>query len=330
MQKIKLGRTGLDISELAFGGGVTGGILIEADEATRVNALRRAVVAGINWIDTAPVYGNGASEETIGRHLDALKPRPHVSTKVRLEAEDLADIPGAIERSLSQSLERLRSERIALLQLHNHLGHSVGGRVALSPEQVLGRGGVADSFDRLKAQGLIHAAGMTAAGDTQTCLDVIDSGRFDTAQVYCNVINPSAAWRRAPEGWAGGQSFCGIVTACFEQHMGVLNIRVLAGGVLASEAPPERLFVMTTDTDLANEVRCGAAVRATLGSVHGTPAQAALRFVLRNRDFASRVIGFSSIAQLDEALAAVADGPLPPAAIARLRALWASKFKPPE
>jgi D-threo-aldose 1-dehydrogenase len=330
MQTVKLGRTGLDISELAFGGGVTGGILIDADEATRFSALRRAVAAGINWIDTAPVYGNGASEETIGRHLESLIPRPHVSTKVRLEAGDLHDIPGAIERSLTASLERLRSERVALFQLHNHLGRSVGDRVALTPQQVLGRGGVADTFEGLKAQGLIHAGGMTAAGDTQACLDVIDSGRFDAAQVYYNVVNPSAAWRRAPEGWTGGQSFCGIVAACFHQNMGVLNIRVLAGGVLANDAPPQRLFVMTSDTDLGNEVRCAAAVRAALGRVHGTPAQAALRFVLRNRDFSSRVVGFSTIAQLDEALAAVADGPLPPAAMARLRMLWASEFNPPE
>src|ERR1700674_1087916 len=109
MRKTFLGRTGLEISELVFGGGVTGGILINPDEATRYNTLRRAVVSGINWIDTAPVYGNGASEETIGRHLEQLAPRPHISTKVRLEADDMDDIPGAIERSLEQSLQRLRT-----------------------------------------------------------------------------------------------------------------------------------------------------------------------------------------------------------------------------
>ena len=118
----------MKISELAFGGGVTGGILINADEATRYNALRRAVAAGINWIDTAPVYGDGASEATIGRHLQSLVPRPYVSTKVRLEADDMDDIAGAIERSLEQSLERLRSDQVALFQLHNHLGD--GGRRA--------------------------------------------------------------------------------------------------------------------------------------------------------------------------------------------------------
>ena len=73
--------------------------------------------------------------------------------------------------------------------------------------------------------------------------------------------------------------------------MGVLNIRVLGGGVLASPKRPERLFVMTTVTDLDNEMRCAAAVRTALGDDYGTPAQAALRFVLGNRDLASRVVG---------------------------------------
>jgi L-galactose dehydrogenase/L-glyceraldehyde 3-phosphate reductase len=326
MRKVFFGRTGLEISELAFGGGVTGGILINADEATRYNALRRAVTAGVNWIDTAPVYGNGASEAAIGRHLQSLVPQPYVSTKVRLEAEDMGDIAGAIERSLTQSLERLRSDWVALFQLHNHLGHGVGERIALSPDQVLGPGGVADTFDRLKEQGLIHACGITAAGDTGACLEVINSGRFDTAQVYYNAINPSAAWRRVPPGWRGGQDFCGLLAACFHHNMGVLNIRPLAGGLLGSAERPERLFVMTTSTDLDNEMHCAAAVRSALGDIFGTPAQAALRFVLGNRDLATRVIGITSINQLNEALEAVALGPLPSAAISKLDVLWANEF----
>jgi len=325
MRKVLLGRTGLEISELAFGGGVTGGILINADEPTRYNALKRAVEAGINWIDTAPIYGSGESERTIGRHWQSLSSGLNISTKVRLEAGDVNDISGAIERSLEQSLERLRASSIALLQLHNHLGRGVGERLALTPAQVLGRGAVADTFDRLKEQGLIRAAGMTAAGETQACLQVIESGRFDTAQVYYNAVNPSAAMRRLPDGWNAGQDFCGVLAACLRQNMGALNIRVWAGGVLALQKPPERLFVMTSDTDLANEVRCGAAVRKALAQ-EGTPAHAALRFVLGNRDFASRVIGISTIEQLDAALDALARGPLPPGAVSKLEALWANGF----
>jgi len=387
MRKNLLGRTGLQISELAFGGGVTGGILIDADEATQHAVRARAVAVGINWIDTAPVYGGGASEETIGRHLASLSPQPHVSTKVRLEAEDLGDIAGAIERSLEHSLRRLQSDRLTLLQLHNHLGEGVGARragerserparplevrapdtrqdgssarIALSPAQVLGRGGAADTFDRLRQQGLVRAVGLTVAGDSKACREVIDSGRFDTAQVYYNAINPSAAWQRLPAGWRGGQDFCGVLAACARQAMGVLNIRVWAGGVLATETRPARLFVMTADTDAENEVRCAAAVRTALASeasgqrgdsevralaseasgqrgdsevralaseASGTPAQAALRFALGNKDFATRVIGITTIAQLDEALAALAQGPLPPAAMSRLEALWSNGF----
>ena len=327
MRKSFLGRTGLAISELAFGGGVTGGILISPDEAIRHDALQRAVASGINWIDTAAIYGDGASEETIGRHLRALTPRPHVSTKVRLEADDMHDVAGTIERGLERSLRRLQSESLTLFQLHNHLGHGVGERLALPPEQVLRRGGVADTFDRLKEQGLIRASGMTAAGDTAACLEVINSGRFDAAQIYYNAINPSAAWARVPPGWRGGQDFCGLMAACIDHDMGILNIRVWAGGVLANPEPPQRLFVMTSGTDMANEIRCAAAVRSALGAGYGSPAQAALRFVLANRDFATRVIGITEIAQLDSALAAVAQGPLPTAAVSKLEALWTNGFE---
>ena len=83
---------------------------------------------------------------------------------------------------------------------------------------------------------------------------------------------------------------------------------------------------MTADTDLDNEMRCAAAVRAALGDVRGAPAQAALRFVLGNRELATRVIGITSIDQLNEAIEAVALGPLPSAAISKLDVLWANEF----
>src|SRR5499426_548607 len=326
MRKNLLGRTGLEISELAFGGGDTGGILIRGDETTRITALSRAINAGINWIDTAALYGNGASEEAIGRHLDSLSPRPHVSTKVRVERGDLFDLRGAIERSLTTSLKRLRTDRVALFQLHNQLGEAVGGRPGLPPEDVLGRGGVADIFARLKEQGLFYASGITAAGDTRACLEVIGSGRFDCAQVYYNAINPSAAWKRAPQTWSA-QDFSGIMAACWNKNMGVLGIRVFAGGPLAGAERPEGLAVLTSGTDVDNEMRCAAAFHQALGSEYGTPAQTALRFALGNRDLSTRVIGISNLTDLNEALAAVEKGPLPPAAITRLKDLWATDFR---
>jgi D-threo-aldose 1-dehydrogenase len=323
MRKNLLGRTGLEISEIAFGAGVTGGILIHEGEATRFAALQRAVAGGINWIDTAPLYGDGSSEEAIGRHLAVLSPRPHVATKVRLDRPDMADIAGGIRRSLEQSLKRLQLDRLALFQLHNQIGTAVGDRPPLSIGQVLGE--VADTFDQLKDEGLIQASGVSAVGNTSACLEVIESGRFDAAQIYYNAINPTAAWRRTTVEWRG-QDFCGLITACWRLNMGVLAIRVMAGGPLASPRRPDKLAMMTSDTDLDNEVRCAAAVRAALGTSYGTPAQAALRFTLGNRDLSSRVVGISELSQLDEALAAVERGPLPPEALARLDQLWATDF----
>ena len=85
---------------------------------------------------------------------------------------------------------------------------------------------------------------------------------------------------------------------------------------------------MKGDSTAAGARRCAAAVRGALGDTHGTPAQAALRFVLGNHDFATRVIGLTKIEQLGEALEALARGPLPTAAVSKLDALWANEFSP--
>jgi L-galactose dehydrogenase/L-glyceraldehyde 3-phosphate reductase len=326
MRKNQLGRTGLLVSEIAFGAGVTGGILIKGDETDAIRALNRALAIGINWIDTAALYGHGASEATIGRHIRSLDPQPYVSTKVRIEHAEMGDIPGAIERSLEQSLKRLNLDQVALFQLHNQLGEAVGDRPTLSVDQVLGAGGVADTFDRLREQGLFQATGLTAAGDTNAILDVIDSGRFDCAQVYYNALNPSAAWSRAHQNWRA-QDFSGILAACFHQNMGVLNIRIFAGGPLANPGRPERLAVLISGTDVDNEVRCAAAVRAALGTGYGSPAQIALRFALANHDVATRVIGVGDLRDLDEAVEAVIAGPLPVEAVKKLEGLWATDFR---
>ena len=185
-------RTGLEVSEVVLGGGMVGGVLILPDEAVRQTALEKIVGAGIDWIDTAPLYGQGASEETIGRHLPHLMPRPRISTKFSILPEDLSDIYAAVARSLEASLSRLRLPRVDLLQLHNQITRD-GGPRTISPAHVLGRGGVADALDRLKQEGLTGAGGLTAAGDMKAVLEVIDSGRFDTAQIYYNMNNPSAA-----------------------------------------------------------------------------------------------------------------------------------------
>jgi len=324
MNKRVFGRTGHEVSEIVLGGGIVGGILILPEEATRQTALERVVSAGVNWIDTAASYGSGKSEETLGRHLPHLSPRPHISTKFIVAPENHSDVRGAIERSLRQSLDRLRLDRVDLLQLHNHIRSGDGPR-AITPAQILRVGGVADALARLKEQRVIGAFGLTAAGEIPALRQVIDSGRFDTVQIYYNMINPSAAWDRVPAGWST-DDLCGLMAACRRHDMGMMNIRVFAGGSLASPQRHGREFVMFPGADLESEDRRAAAIRRTLGNRYGTPAQTALRFVLANTDFACHVVGIADLAQLDEALSAARIGPLPGEALAALEPVWAGNF----
>jgi L-galactose dehydrogenase/L-glyceraldehyde 3-phosphate reductase len=323
MRYRRFGRTGLQVSELAFGGGWVGGLLIHQDDATKRAAIRRALAAGINWIDTAPSYGAGQSEEALGWLLQEVEQKPYLSTKVMLDPARLDDIPGQMEESLQASLKRLRRESVDLLQLHNPIESELGER-AIRVAHVLGKNGVADSLERLREQGLCRYIGITALGDAACCRQVIESGRFDSAQVYYNLLNPSAG-RTLPAAWRG-HDFGGLIAACQAHDVAVMNIRVFAAGVLATDVRHGREIPVTDDTDLAAEERRAKAVRAVLGTDYGTPAQTAIRFALAHPGIACVIIGLAELEHLEEALAAADLGPLPAAALAKLEAVYAADF----
>lgn len=324
MRKRRFGRTGLQVSELAFGGGYVGGLLILADDETRRRALARAFEAGINWIDTAPLYGQGRSEEALGWLLAEFKERPYLSTKVGLDPAKLDDIPGEIERSVQASLRRLRRDSVDLLQLHNPIAArpKTGALRTIGLDDALR---AADGLERMKSQGLTRFIGLTALGETPAVIRAIDSGRFDSAQVYYNLLNPSAA-RSMPPAWSG-QDFAGVIDACKRHGTAVMAIRVLASGVLASDERHGREVAVTESADLGTEQRRAAGVFAVLRDSYGTRAQTAIRFALANPDLCIAVVGLAELRHLDEAIAAQAMGPLPADAIARLEAVYARDFQ---
>jgi L-galactose dehydrogenase/L-glyceraldehyde 3-phosphate reductase len=317
------GRTGLQVSEIVFGGGAVGGIIIHKDDATKREAIRRAFAGGINWVDTAAQYGNGKSEEALAWLLPESGATPYVSTKFGLDVENLHDIPAQVEQRLGQSLARLKRSSVDLLQLHNRIGPTPGGRV-MTVEQILGRNGVAEAMERLRDKGLIRYLGITALGEAASVCEVIRSGRFDSAQVYYNLLNPSAA-RRMPDAWTG-QRLDGIVDACRSQNMAMMAIRIFAAGVIATDQRHGRESILTAATSLAEEERKAKAVFDALGTAHGTRAQVALRFVLSNPHLSCAIIGAAELAHIDAALQAQAMGPLPADVLAKLDALYGTDF----
>jgi L-galactose dehydrogenase/L-glyceraldehyde 3-phosphate reductase len=322
MEKRKLGRTGLDISLLTFGCGAVGGLMTKGDPADQTRAVQRALELGINFFDTAPLYGDGASETNVGRIFSELKPNVVLGTKVNVPPEGKQNIAAAIDRSIEKSLRRLRRDHVDLLQLHNSI--SPEGRPRdLHPDVVLGE--VVPAFDRLKKAGKIRFAGITAIGDTASLHRVVEARAFDTAQIVYNLLNPSGG-RALPAGYPA-QDYRQLVVKAAEAGMGTIIIRVLAGGALSGEEARHPLGVQQVApigsgadyrSDVMQALQFDPAVAA---AGVADKVELAIRFVASHPAVTTLQVGIATPDQFEGAAAAVAKGRLPEAALARIRAI---------
>ena len=124
MEYRPLGESEIDLSEVGFGCGDNAGLMMSGTAEERSAAIARALELGINYFDTAAHYGDTLSETNLGLALHDLKARPIIATKVRLLESELADIPGAITRSLEGSLSRLQVAGVDILYLHHWDEHT--------------------------------------------------------------------------------------------------------------------------------------------------------------------------------------------------------------
>lgn len=315
------GNTGLKVSELVFGGGAVGGLLINQTDAVKRQAVKRAMDAGINWIDTAPSYGQGRSEQALGWLLSELDEQPCISTKFTIDTRNLNDIEGQINRSLEASLGRLKLDSVTLLQLHNQIGAESKGR-KIAATEILKPGGVIDSLEKLRQQGLISHFGITALGETPAILSVIESGRIESAQVYYNLLNPSAGIR-LPDTWPV-YDFCSILAACEANGVAAMNIRVFSAGVIATEQRTGREMPLTPGDSVDSETEKAVRLFAELGDDYGSRAQTAIRFALSENRLACLVFGLAELDHLEEAISAQAMGPLPEDALQKINQIYAA------
>jgi aryl-alcohol dehydrogenase-like predicted oxidoreductase len=322
MQFRTFGRTGLQISVLGFGCGAVGGIMVRGDPADQERLVARAIDVGVNYFDTAVLYGDGESEKNLGRVLQTLKPsNAIVGTKVRvpLGSSRIAD---AIAASLEGSLARLRLDRVDIFHLHNPITKTGGGS-SLSAKQVLDE--VVPAFERLRQQGKIRFLGISAIGDTAALHQVVDARAFDSAQIVYNMLNPSAG-EKLPKDYPA-QDYGRLFDRTQAAGVGVVGIRVLAGGALsglaerhpiASPAPEPIGSAMSYDADIEHARRLMPLVQEGFA---GSLTEAATRFALSHPAMGTILVGMATPQQFEDALAAVEKGPLPQAALDRLSAL---------
>lgn len=336
MQDRTLGATGLRISEIGFGCGNTAGLLTGGTIDDQRTAVQRALELGVNYFDTAPNYGErvggaGTSEANLGRVLRDLRAHPLVGTKVELHQEDFEDIPGAVGASIEGSLQRLGLDRVDILYFHNRVGRerrlspgAMGSRPSV--DDVLGPRGVMDSLQKAQREGKArYLAFCSSGGDVEVNRQLADSGGFQAVQLSYSILNPTEG-RASPAGFHGadhGQ----IIDYAGARGLGVVVIRVLGGGVLSGAPDPHPL---NTGSRAEVEYREGAlrarSLRFLAREGEQTMAQAAVRFALGHSKVSCVLVGFSGVAQVDEAVGASGKGSLPGSDLARIEALYPSDF----
>ncbi len=312
-----LGSTGITVSELGFGCGSVGGLMTRGEPAEQREAVACALDGGITYFDTAASYGNGASEQSLGRALTALDAwgRVAVGTKVTLAPADLADPAAAVRASITESLRRLGREHVDLLQLHSRIASNERSLPATAVIDA-----VAEAMRTAVSEGYTRHAGITGLGETAEVLDVVRSGRFETAQCYFNAINPSAGFAGAS---GGAQDLGGLIEVAARQGMGTIAIRILAAGAVSGSSDRARLASPggggamvgggEFDADLARARRLQTLARDA-GLESGV--ELAVRFAISKAELSTALIGFSDIGQLEDALRWVERGPLDAATVA--------------
>ena len=314
--KRAFGTSGLRISEIGFGCGPTGGLMVSGSLTERCDVVSRAVAHGITLFDTAPVYGDGRSESNLGETLRALDAKVSVATKIVLEEGDLDDIRDAVRRSVETSLKRLRRDRVEILHLHNRVGWqraprpNIGVGALLRVEDVMGP--VAEAMQSLKREGVVGAIGCCAfGGEMDAVRRVIDAGIYDGVLVNYSALNPSALCD-VPADVEPDYAKVGLAAA--EKGMGIVALRILEGGALAGAGAQYRNPAVL-DRYLRN-----APLEEGLRRAGMSLKEAATRFALFDRRVSTALVGISNASQLDEIADFARRGPLAPDLAPLLRA----------
>jgi aryl-alcohol dehydrogenase-like predicted oxidoreductase len=320
MNTRRLGRTGFEVSEIGYGAwGIGGTGWLGADDDESLTALRRAIDLGCNLIDTALGYGDGHSEELVGRIARERDERIYVTTKIPPKnriwpAPDGIDPEEAypadhVIACTEQSLRNTGLDVLDVQQFH------------VWSDEWAERGTWQEAIARMKDEGKIRAFGVSI-NDHQpsNALRLIQTGLLDTVQVIYNVFDQS------PEDE--------LFPACAEHDIGVLarvplDEGALTGRIGPSSTSPEgdfrnRYFGGDRKAQVAERVD---AILDELGIERDALAETALRYVLSAPEVSSVIPGMRSVRNVERNMA-VGDGRgLPQELVSALKAhRWDRNF----
>ncbi|WP_423188477.1 aldo/keto reductase [Alkalibacterium sp. f15] len=218
MKYNKLGDTGLEISELGFGTWAIGGSWGQHDDEEALKGLQHAMEAGVNFFDTADVYGGGHSEELLAKATKGKEDSIHIATKF-IRMGDIDD-PNTykeeqIRTYLENSLRRLNRETIDLYQIH------------CAPLKMLKETDIFPILDKLKKEGKIRSYGVSVETDEEG-LYVLNNTDASALQVIFNVLRQKPLKELFPKAQ--------------EKNVGIIARVPLASGLLTGKFSKDHKF----------------------------------------------------------------------------------------
>jgi aryl-alcohol dehydrogenase-like predicted oxidoreductase len=287
METRKLGNSDIRITPVGFGAWALGGGGWEfawgpQDDADSIAAIHQALELGVNWIDTAAVYGLGHSEEVVARALKECRgSRPYVFTKCVLVWNEKGKIwrefsRDSIRGECEDSLRRLQADTIDLYQMH------------WPPDE--GKPGIEEAWETLaalKAEGKVRWIGVS---------------NFNTAQIKrAETIAPVTSLQ-PPYSIIRRQIEAEILPYCEKQGIGVISYAPMASGLLTGAMTRERAAALPAD-DFRNrnpefrEPRLSKNLALVerlrqVGARHGrTPGEVAIAWTLRHPAVTAAIVG---------------------------------------
>jgi len=278
-----LGRTGLSVSEIGFGAWAIGGNAFgnsygPTDDAESTRAIRRAFALGCNFFDTADVYGHGHSESLLGAALHDCRDQIIIATKA-VGGGDFT--PAYLRAAVERSLERLRTDYVDLLQLHNPPMNLIAARDTYEP------------LEAMKREGLIRFYGVSVHPPEEG-VAAVRATRPDTVQIVYNLARRDAEDTFLPTAQAA--------------NVGVIAREPLANGFLAGRYDAASTWEHGDIRSrmprpyVAQLCALGQRVREVAEQSGMTAPQLALKFVLDRPEIACAIVGMKTVQQVEENL----------------------------
>jgi aryl-alcohol dehydrogenase-like predicted oxidoreductase len=312
MQTRQLGRL-WPVSAMTLGGGGLGQVWGATTRDESVATVHEAVGAGITLLDVAPTYGEGEAESVIGEAFDGRLPNGvRVLTKCGLGNPPAGEVLTRLERSLDESLERMRLSTVDIFLLHGYLVPS-GAEKADTTSRSLYVEAVRPAFDELVRRGRIGAWGITGIMVPSAILESLaEDPTPGVAQIVTNPLDSVGEMREGDEP-ARPRA---LIDAASRHGVGVMGIRAVQAGALTDALDRE----LPADHPTMLDFRRAEPFRTIAREVGESAASLAHRYALTMPGVDTVVLGVKNRSELRDCLAAEARGPLPVELVARIDA----------